>query len=131
MNHHGAPAAAAGRDLDEEDIMSVPAVTVTTAQPPQPVQVEDKPAIRIGHGELLRAIQKDIQENSVNVQVAGVGTVRLPALDSLAWMGGLATLAAVGLLDWPVAAAIGVGHLLSRQRHLRLLREFGEALEGA
>ncbi|MEU7815495.1 hypothetical protein [Pseudonocardia sp. NPDC049154] len=57
-----------------------------------------------------------------------LGTIRLPALDSLAWIGGLATLAAVGILEWPVAAAIGVGHLLSHQRHLRLLREFGEAL---
>jgi len=111
--------------------MSAPAVTATTSQPAQPVEVEEGPAIKIGHGQLLRAIQKDIQENSVSVQVAGVGTVRLPALDSLAWMGGLATLAAFGLLEWPVAAAIGVGHLLSRQRHLRLLKEFGEALEGA
>jgi hypothetical protein len=131
MDHPRRPAAWAGRDLDEEDTMSAPAATVTTSQPPQPVEVEEQPAVRIGHGELLRAIQKDIQENSVSVQVAGVGTVRLPALDSLAWIGGLATLAAVGLLEWPVAAAIGVGHLLSRQRHLRLLKEFGEALESA
>jgi hypothetical protein len=65
----------------------------------------------------------------VTVQVAGVGTVHLPALDSLAWLGGLATLAALGIVEWPVAAVVGVGHVLAQQHHLRLLRDFGEALE--
>ena len=83
--------------------------------------------LRIGHGALLRALQG----NTVNVPLPVLGTVRLPPLDSLVWLGGLATLAAVGLMEWPVAAAIGVGHLLVQQEHFRILRDFGEALEQA
>ena len=83
--------------------------------------------LRIGHGALLRALQG----NSVNVPLPVLGTVRLPPMDSLVWLGGLATLAAVGVVEWPVAAAIGVGHLLVQQEHFRILHAFGEALEQA
>jgi|1186.fasta_scaffold681444_2 hypothetical protein len=101
-------------------------MTVSEDAPPT---VEDRQVIAIGHGALLRAVQQSVVENSVTVKVAGVGTVRLPALDSLAWLGGLAVLGAIGVLEWPVAAAIGVGHVLAQQRHLRLLGDFGKALE--
>jgi hypothetical protein len=91
----------------------------------------DHPVITIGHGALLRAVQKNLTENSVTVEVPGMGRMRLPALDSLAWLGGLAALAALSVVDWPVAAAIGVGHVLAQQHHLRLLQDFGKALEEA
>lgn len=108
------------------------AATTTAPQPPQAAEAPAaEPGIRLGHGAVLRAIEQNIQDNSVSVQVAGLGTVRLPALDSLAWIGGLAALAALDILEWPVAAAIGVGHVLARQQHLRLLKGFGEALEEA
>ena len=80
--------------------------------------------LRIGHGALLRALQG----NTVNVPLPVLGTVRLPPLDSLVWLSGLATLAAVGVIEWPVAAAIGVGHLLVQQEHFRILHDFGEGL---
>jgi hypothetical protein len=83
--------------------------------------------LRLGHGAVLRAIEG----NTVEVPLPALGTVRLPPLDSLVWFGGLATLAAVGILEWPVAAAIGAGHLLVQQQHFRLLHDFGEALERA
>lgn len=79
----------------------------------------------IGHGALLRAIQK----NTVRVELPMVGEIRLPPGDTLAWLGGLAALAVVGVLDWPVAAVIGAGHVLAHQNHLRLLKDFGEGLE--
>jgi hypothetical protein len=79
----------------------------------------------IGHGAVLRAIQK----NTMRVELPMVGEVRLPPGDTLAWLGGLAALAVVGVLDWPVAAVIGVGHVLAHQNHLRLLKDFGEGLE--
>ena len=83
--------------------------------------------LRIGHGALLRALQG----NTVNVPLPVLGTVRLPPLDSLVWFGGLGTLVAVGLMEWPVAAAIGAGHLLVQQQRFRILHDFGEALEQA
>jgi len=84
-------------------------------------------ALTIGHGALLHAIEK----NTVTVVLPALGTLRLPPPETLAWFGGLATLAALGLLEWPVAAAIGAGHLLAQQHHLRLLQDFGKALEEA
>jgi hypothetical protein len=92
-----------------------------------PVRASVTQTRRLGHGAVLR----DIQGNTVNVPVPVLGTVRLPPLDSLALYGGLATLAAIGLMEWPAAAAIGVGHLLVQQQPFRLLHGSGEALEKA
>ena len=83
--------------------------------------------LRIGHGAVLRAIQ----ENSMAVDVPGLGTMRLPPGDTLAWVAGLAALAALGIMEWPLAVVIGTGHLLAHQDHMRLLHSFGEALESA
>jgi len=60
-----------------------------------------------------------------------MGVVRLPAPQRLAYYAGLAALAAFGILDWPVAAALAVGHLLAEDHHHRVLSEFGEALSHA
>jgi hypothetical protein len=92
-----------------------------------PVQETRLPfsGLPIGHGAVLRAIQK----NTVRVELPVVGEMRLPPGDTLAWLGGLAALAVVGVLDWPVAAVIGAGHVLAHQNHLRLLKDFGEGLE--
>ncbi len=108
-------------------------MTSTTAEGKVPARTatEEKSVptqrLALGHGAVLRAIEK----NTVKVVVPALGEIRLPSADTLAWLGGLATLAAVGVLDWPVAAAIGAGHLLAQQRHLRLLKDFGEGLEEA
>jgi hypothetical protein len=99
-----------------EPVTSAPTDTTSVTQ-----------TLRLGHGAVLRAIEG----NTVEVPLPVLGTVRLPPLDSLVWFGGLATLAAVGILEWPVAAAIGAGHLLVQQQHFRLLHDFGEALERA
>jgi hypothetical protein len=49
----------------------------------------------------------------------------------LAFLAGVITLATTGLLTWPVALTVGAGHLLAHNRHIQLLRDFGEALESA
>ena len=113
------------------DVAATDAPVARSQDVPATQATGGKPAITVGHGALLRALEESVRDNSVSVRVAGVGTVRLPALDSLAWLGGLAALAALGIVEWPVAAVIGVGHVLSHQQHLRLLSDFGEALESA
>jgi hypothetical protein len=59
------------------------------------------------------------------------GTVRLPEPQRLAYYGGLVALAAFGILDWPVAIALGIGHVLAEQHRHRFLEDFGEALAEA
>jgi hypothetical protein len=58
----------------------------------------------------------------------GLGTIRLPDPERLAYYGGLTALAMFGILDWPVAMALGIGHVLAEQHRNRVLQDFGEAL---
>jgi hypothetical protein len=78
----------------------------------------------------LAALQA-IEQNSMRVNLPCVGTVRLPPPERLAWYGGVTVVAALGFLDWPVAAVLVVGHLLAEDHHNRLIHDFGEALEQA
>ncbi|MBP2066369.1 hypothetical protein [Streptomyces iranensis] len=57
--------------------------------------------------------------------------MELPSADQLCFLAGLGVIAAVGIIEWPVAAAIAVGHGLAHSQHGKALREFGEALEEA
>lgn len=58
-----------------------------------------------------------------------VGTVRVPHPEQLAYYGALAALAAVEIIDWPVALALAAGHALLEDQHSRVAQEIGEALE--
>ena len=60
-----------------------------------------------------------------------VGRVRIPRPDQLAYFGALAGLAALEIIDWPIAVAIGAGHLLASKHHSKVAQELGEALESA
>jgi hypothetical protein len=67
----------------------------------------------------------------MRVDVPCVGVVRLPAPRQLAFYGGLALLAALEVVEWPIAVVIAIGHVLAEDRHHRLIHDFGEALEEA
>ncbi len=67
----------------------------------------------------------------MSVRVPVVGEVRLPGAGQLAFLGGLGLLAALEIVEWPVAAVVAVGHVLTASRSNRVVREFGEALEEA
>lgn len=61
----------------------------------------------------------------------GWGTVRIPPLEHLALYGGILALGVFGVVDWPVALAIAVGHVLADDHHHKVLARFGSALEEA
>ena len=52
-----------------------------------------------------------------SMKVPVVGTVRVPPPDQLAFYGVLGVLAAVNVIDWPVALAVGAGQAII-SRHL-------------
>ena len=79
----------------------------------------------------LAAAERAVRRNSLHMQLPVVGEVELPAAEELAFIGGVTALAVVGLLEWPVAVLLGIGHGLATARHNKLLRTFGEALEEA
>lgn len=78
-----------------------------------------RPAARVG------------ERSATRLEVPVLGTVTLPPRDQLVFLGGLVALAVVGIIDWPVAAVVGVGHLLAAKRRNEALRDVGEAMEQA
>jgi hypothetical protein len=78
-----------------------------------------------------RAAQQAVRHNSLPIHLPIMGEVVLPAKDELAYLGGVAALAIVGVVEWPIAVVLGVGKLLSTAHHHKILSEFGEALEAA
>ncbi|MBW0017484.1 MAG: hypothetical protein JO236_08070 [Mycobacterium sp.] len=75
------------------------------------------------------AVEKVREGETFVVNVPVLGQVEIPRPDQLAYYGGLAALAALELIDWPVAVVIAAGHLLAANHHNRLLEELGEAME--
>lgn len=55
----------------------------------------------------------------------------LPAPEHLAFYAGVGALAALGIVEWPLAAALLVGHALVTAQHNKILQSLGEALEEA
>jgi hypothetical protein len=54
-----------------------------------------------------------------------------PPLEHLAFYAGLATLVGVGLVEWPIGVALGVGHILIDLTRRPGLEALGQALEEA
>jgi hypothetical protein len=75
------------------------------------------------------AAERAVAANCVEITLPLVGQVRLPEPQRLAWYAGVATLVAIGMLEWPVALVVAAGHVLSEDHHHRLLQDFGAALE--
>jgi hypothetical protein len=67
----------------------------------------------------------------IAVTVPVLGEVKLPPPGHLAFYGGMMVLAAIELIEWPVAVALAAGHALASQHHNASIRELGEALEEA
>jgi hypothetical protein len=77
------------------------------------------------------AAERAARHNSINIRLPIVGELEMPAKEELAFIGGVVALAVVGILEWPVAALLCIGHKLATSRHNKIIREFGEALEEA
>jgi hypothetical protein len=69
--------------------------------------------------------------HSSHVQLPLIRTLTRPGKDQLAYLGGIGALVVLGVVDWPIEAVLGIGHLLASERNHRILGDFGEALEDA
>ncbi len=58
-------------------------------------------------------------------------SVALPAPEHLAFYAGVGAMALFGIMEWPVATALLVGHTLVNAQHNKVLQSLGEALEEA
>jgi hypothetical protein len=77
------------------------------------------------------AVERIRDAETLAVTLPVVGQVRIPRPEQLAYYGALAGLAALELIDWPIALAIGAGHALAANHHSKVAQELGEALETA
>lgn len=67
----------------------------------------------------------------IALRIPGIGQVRLPRPEHLAFYAALGALVALEILEWPAAVVLAAGHALTSQGHNRAITEFGEALEEA
>jgi predicted membrane protein len=58
-------------------------------------------------------------------------SLTLPAPEHLAFYAGVGAMAIFGIMEWPVVAALVVGHTLVYAQHNKILQSLGEALEEA
>ncbi|MEU5092686.1 hypothetical protein [Streptomyces sp. NPDC021356] len=66
-----------------------------------------------------------------HVDLPLIGTVTFPPRNQLAFLAGLGLLAGAGVIEWPIAAAVGVGHLLATSHSNDVVRDLGEGLQEA
>jgi hypothetical protein len=90
------------------------------------MMAEKKSRRGTSHREAVQQIREG-ETFAVNLPV--LGQVTVPRPDQLAYYGGLAVLATLELIDWPVAVVIAAGHILASNHHNHLLEELGEAME--
>ncbi len=77
------------------------------------------------------AVQRVREAETFLVDLPIVGRMRIPRPEQLAFYGALGALAAVEIIEWPVALVLAAGHALMHNEHSRVAREVGEALEDA
>jgi hypothetical protein len=78
------------------------------------------------------AVEQALDKDTISVDLPEpIGKVRLPSPQQLAYYGGIAALGLFGIIDWPVALVLGIGHLLAEDHHHKLLASVGTALAEA
>ncbi len=74
------------------------------------------------------AVQHVREGETFAVNLPVLGQIEIPRPEQIAYYGGLAALAALEIIDWPVAVVIAAGHLLASNHRNKLLEELGEAM---
>ncbi|MBV9514755.1 MAG: hypothetical protein JO280_12055 [Mycobacteriaceae bacterium] len=77
------------------------------------------------------AVERVREAETFAVTLPVVGNVRIPRPEQLAYYGALAGLAALEVIDWPVALVIAAGHVLASNYHSKVAQELGDALADA
>lgn len=68
------------------------------------------------------------QRGPIHIHFEGLGTITLPGIDTLAFLGGVGLIVALGLIEWPIAALFAVVRLLTSVTGNAILNGLGDAL---
>ncbi|MGV9210457.1 hypothetical protein ACTFTM_01185 [Micromonospora sp. RB23] len=79
----------------------------------------------------LNGSRENVQMYSRRVELPMLGEVAVPPPDKIAYYAGLGVLAALQVIEWPLALVITAGHVLADQHFSGLVRGLGEAIQEA
>ncbi|MFI7590949.1 hypothetical protein [Micromonospora sp. NPDC049359] len=79
----------------------------------------------------LNGSRENVQMYSRRVELPILGEVAVPPPGKVAYYAGLGVLAALQVIEWPLALVITAGHLLADQHFSGLVRGVGEAIQEA
>ncbi|SCL16026.1 hypothetical protein GA0070624_0900 [Micromonospora rhizosphaerae] len=79
----------------------------------------------------LSGAHESVRTYGRRVEIPMLGEVAVPPPDKLAYYTGLGVLAALQVIEWPIALVITTGHVLADQHMSGLVKGLGEALESA
>lgn len=88
----------------------------------------DTPSTGPSHRDTVERVRR-AERFAVNLPI--VGRVGIPPPEHLAFYAALGALAALEIIEWPVAVIVAAGHVLAAEEHHRTRHEIGEALETA
>jgi hypothetical protein len=129
--------AAAGDDLSIRKVVALSQEVVARSKETidNSVGVLERQLSRVPHLDLgveadrLRAEVERMHRTGITVPLVG-WRLPVPPPELLTFYGGLAALAAIDLVDWPLAVVIAIGHELARSRRPGV-RGLGESVESA
>jgi hypothetical protein len=68
--------------------------------------------------------------NPPSISVPAIGTkVNLPDRSGLAWYAGLGAMAAVELIEWPIALLVAGTHFIEHHAHSRDIQELADGID--
>ncbi|MEU5671417.1 hypothetical protein ACGF3C_04465 [Micromonospora sp. NPDC047762] len=79
----------------------------------------------------LNGSRENVTMYNRRVQLPMLGEVAVPPPDKVVYYAGLGVLAALQVIEWPIAVVITAGHVLADQHFSGLARGLGEALQDA
>ncbi len=72
---------------------------------------------------------KQATRNLRHVHVPVIGEIEVPPPERVAFYAGMGVMAAVGLIEWPLAIVVAAGHVLADQNMFARIRGLGAAAE--
>ncbi|WP_329105745.1 hypothetical protein OG792_33475 [Micromonospora sp. NBC_01699] len=80
---------------------------------------------------VLHDPRRVVESYAGRLRIPGLGEIAVPPPDKLAYYAGLGLLAALQVIEWPLALVITAGHVIADQHFSGLARGLGEALQQA
>jgi hypothetical protein len=103
--------------------------TTNPTSKPRATPATRSPAKTTAAPSPTEAVDQAVADNSFHAKLPVVGTLHLPPVEHLAFYASVGLMAAIEVIEWPVALVITLGKMLADNRSHSTLRSLGEAME--